>query len=95
MARRFVDELPSNANYHELLGILEAFKDKWEAAAGQLSRAVELKPDVADFRCVLTPVLVLAGRNEEYYRLRHEYLQRASSGVRDVGNHVEASLDVL
>jgi hypothetical protein len=40
-------------------------------------------------------VLVLAGRNEEYSRLRHEYLQRVSSGVRDDRSPVEASFHVL
>jgi len=44
---------------------------------------------------IIPPVLVLAGRNEEYYRLRHDYLQRALSGRRDVNSLVEASFTVL
>ena len=46
---RCVDEFPSNAEYHEWLGRLEVYRGKWELAAEQLSRAVELKPDDPGF----------------------------------------------
>jgi eukaryotic-like serine/threonine-protein kinase len=94
IVRQTVDKFPSNAECHELFGRLEISWGKWELAAEQLTRAVDLKSDDPSWREIIPPVLVLAGRNEEYYRLRHGCLEGVA-GVRDLDARVNQARAML
>jgi eukaryotic-like serine/threonine-protein kinase len=94
IARQTVDKFPSNAECHEQLGRLEITWGKWELAAEQLTLAVKLKSDDPGWTQIMLPVLVLAGRNEEYYRLRHGCLEGVA-GVRDLDTRLNLARVVL
>ena len=94
IARQTVDKFPSNAECHEQFGRLEITWGKWELAAEQLTLAVKLKSDDPGWTEIMPPVLLLAGRNEEYYRLRHGCLEGVA-GVRDLDTRVNLARVML
>jgi serine/threonine protein kinase/tetratricopeptide (TPR) repeat protein len=91
-----VDSSPSNARYWEMLGDLNGRRGHWQAAVEQLTRTVELNPNVDgnNGAFFLAVALVRAGQLDEYRAHCHRFLERCSD-ARDHYGHYLAALASL